>query len=1224
MVGRVDEAVRRIREAQETGATVLDLGGLRLYELPAELAALTSLTKLRLVSNRLIDLPDWLAEFQQLTKLDIANNHFRVFPQPITALRNLTSLVVNYHKFAEIPVELGRLTRLTELRLGNAGATEVPSWLSALPLRRLGIGGGKVTRLPDWIAEMRELQELDVSENPLGRLPDWIGQLTGLTELHCQECGLTELPATISGLKLLTKLDVRYNQLAELPDWITDLPALDHLQVDGNKLTAIPPARSLTRLTFTQNKLDQVPAWIKDLSGLNELGLGGNLITELPPWLGGLATLTDLDISGCGIAALPDWLRALTSLQRLDAGSNALTEVPAWIDELSRLDSVYLGGNELHDLPPQFAALTGLAVLYLRSNRFTELPVCLAGIRKLLILNMAGNELTALPDWLAGFHQLRVLVLDGNRMTELAEVVSRLTRLTTIRAVRNQLASLPDSIGDLGDLDHLIVRGNRITGLPDSLQNLGVLRRLDLTSNSIKYLPDWMDTLPRLTELFVADNPLVSPPPEIAAAGTESVLAFLRARKEGSVAQWTSKLLVVGEGGVGKTSLVKALNRRPFDPDEPSTHGLQILDLPLRHPTRSDIEMALSAWDFGGQEIYHATHQFFLTDRSLFLLLWNSRLGWEQGRLRYWLDIIKARAPESPIVLVATHTHGRPVDLPLADLRQEYPMIVDSLVVDNQAGDGVEDLRVRLAEVAADLPLMGSEWPSTWLAAAGALRTANLKHVTPQRMWRMMSEAGLEDRMHQQFIAKALHQLGDILYYSEDPELCQTVILKPQWVNEYISKVLDSDEVDARHGLLAREHLHELWWDLEQGMRDHFLGMMDKYDLSYRVDGHPDDVSLVVERLSWNPPNYQVQWDELQGAQEIRVLYRLNTMPPGIPTWFIARSHRFSTDTHWRTGAMLKHGEQTALVRADTHRKTVELTVRGPSPAAFFSILDDGLNRTLERFPGLEIDRKVPCRCEPDCTELFNYEDLSKRLAKVPPKTTIECHQSGEQADIPDLLLGLAPSQRDTTSMSIEQISKTLTRLEDQVTANTEYNQRMFMRLQHIAQTQQETRCPSVFALVSVKKKRRYELHLYCEEPGAWHRLPEPDGVYPVHQPAEWFRRAGPYLQGMLKVLKHAAPLAGPILGIAVDQLDSQLKADCDLMKELANQMPSQLKTDDELRGMDSAVVARASTDADFRVLEAMLLELDADRVWGGLSRTTTPEGLTLYLCGEHRKAYLP
>ena len=30
-------------------------------------------------------------------------------------------------------------------------------------------------------------------------------------------------------------------------------------------------------------------------------------------------------------------------------------------------------------------------------------------------------------------------------------------------------------------------------------------------------------------------------------------------------------------------------------------------------------------WDFGGQEIYHATHQFFLTRRSLYVLVDDTR-----------------------------------------------------------------------------------------------------------------------------------------------------------------------------------------------------------------------------------------------------------------------------------------------------------------------------------------------------------------------------------------------------------------------------------------------------------------------------------------------------------------------------------------------------------------------------------------------------------------------
>jgi hypothetical protein len=173
-------------------------------------------------------------------------------------------------------------------------------------------------------------------------------------------------------------------------------------------------------------------------------------------------------------------------------------------------------------------------------------------------------------------------------------------------------------------------------------------------------------------------------------------------------------------------------------------------------------------------------------------------------------------------------------------------------------------------------------------------------------------------------------------------------------------------------------------------------------------------------------------------------------MPPGIPTWFIARSHRFSKKTHWRTGVLLEHndGHHLALVKADRHRNFLELAVRGPSPAGFFSILDDGLNLTLERFPGLDIIRQVPCPCQDanagSCTERFDYDDLRARLARTPSRDKIECRKSGDFISVPQLLLGLAPSERDAARMTMDQISKALAQIDGKLDMQGEYMQRMF------------------------------------------------------------------------------------------------------------------------------------------------------------------------------------
>lgn len=61
-------------------------------------------------------------------------------------------------------------------------------------------------------------------------------------------------------------------------------------------------------------------------------------------------------------------------------------------------------------------------------------------------------------------------------------------------------------------------------------------------------------------------------------------------------------------------------------------------------------------WDFGGQKEYYATHQYFLSRRSLYLAVWritDGRRGLDE--LHQWLVNIQARAPGSPVILVGTH-----------------------------------------------------------------------------------------------------------------------------------------------------------------------------------------------------------------------------------------------------------------------------------------------------------------------------------------------------------------------------------------------------------------------------------------------------------------------------------------------------------------------------------------------------------------------------------------
>jgi internalin A len=172
---------------------------------------------------------------------------------------------------------------------------------------------------------------------------------------------------------------------------------------------------------------------------------------------------------------------------------------------------------------------------------------------------------------------------------------------------------------------------------------------LHASNNRLKILPDAIAQLMNLEPIYLLPQPdLRFPPADVAELGSAASIPYLRAACAGSGAVWESRVLFVGEGSAGKTWLYEALNSRVKGgnrKEDTGTVGVEIGPVALNHPERTDIRMQLACWDFSGQTVNHATHQFFFSRRSLFLLVWSARAGWEAGKLRRWRNNIRARAP---------------------------------------------------------------------------------------------------------------------------------------------------------------------------------------------------------------------------------------------------------------------------------------------------------------------------------------------------------------------------------------------------------------------------------------------------------------------------------------------------------------------------------------------------------------------------------------------------
>jgi hypothetical protein len=748
------------------------------------------------------------------------------------------------------------------------------------------------------------------------------------------------------------------------------------------------------------------------------------------------------------------------------------------------------------------------------------------------------------------------LCLAGNRLTRLPESVGNLTSLRTLKLSGNQLAYLPAELGNLTKLIDLLLDANRLTDLPKWLGNFTKLQLLDLADNRLIELPYQLgDVLASGLVIRLHGNPLREPLPELVERGGTELIAYLRSLED-AVVQYEAKLLLVGEGNVGKSSLVSALKGEEFIEGRPTTHGIEISPIPFRHPDL-DLDMTLRAWDFGGQQVYRVSHQFFFTPRALFLVVWHARQGQERDEVEGWLRRIKLRVGDSAAAMViATHSSERLADLDYPRMERLFPrLLAGAFRVDSRTGEGIDALRTAIGEQASRLPQMGQRWSPRWTAAREAVLT--LGKTEPQTRYERFAEICERNSVtgdEVSTLAKLMHDLGLIIYYDNDEGLKDVVVLNPEWLTKAISYVLDDRATSDAGGVLAHTRLKAIWQEREDGYppqyHPYFLRLMEKFDISYRLD-NDETRSLVPQLVPHARPN--LPWSHgsplTAGIRSLSLTCSLSEPAPGLVPWLTARHHRSSTSRHWRRGVFLRHPIAAynseallELVRDDE----MTLEVRAPSPDLYFNVLRDSIEDLItRRWPGLRYQLFVPCPGTmldgAPCPGQFCLDGLLK--VRENGRTSLyPCADCGELYEISRLLTGFTVPT-GTLAVEVEQIHTQLTQIKAGVTelrggvrglhelsAGLADVADTVRRVQQIVGTEVAD-CPGLFTLGQRKPGPRdrarfhqdhYQLTLWCGHPGYEHAWA--DATYDLDPPKGWYIKVAPYARLVFRCFSLPCP----------------------------------------------------------------------------------------------------
>ncbi|KAH3761120.1 leucine-rich repeat-containing protein [Pelomyxa schiedti] len=539
------------------------------------------------------------------------------------------------------------------------------------------------------------------------------------------------------------------------------------------------------------------------------------------------------------------------------------------------------------------------------------------------ILNEVG--LTNLPKNF-GTDKLSTLTcvnLSKNNMPYFPVVLCANLSMTLVKIIlsHNYITSVPAEINRMGALTTLDLSYNCISSLPEEIGYCSRLVDINLEHNALNTLPA---TLSRILQnasatLKLSSNPNLDVPSAIY-SDRVALLHYLLQAPLGEETRWNQvKLVILGSTAVGKTSLCQHLhgtyNKTPL-----STDGVSVNLTPF---TINNVEFC--SYDFGGQVILQETHQFFLTGRSLFVLVFNlARM--HEAFIEFYLTQVMNLVTSSikpPIILVGTHadTVGFKAQSLCTSIQQQFTnrglRIVKCLPVNAQSGTGLPALKTCLVDVATEL----------------------IQQKTQTMQWSQFCDMARSCGIDSENISNAalfFHEVGSLLYFKTVAQQFDIIVINPQFLASLFSTVISVQQSSfIRDGILEAQHLPLMWKQFPPEQHPFLLSLLEYFNVMIPLKALNEANSsryLIPYLLPTKEPTGAITaWPTALAATDVQYgrIYNFQSLPMGLFGRVLVRllgmnKHHASGNLFWKNNAIIVHNNNVATTPAQLHYLRVE------------------------------------------------------------------------------------------------------------------------------------------------------------------------------------------------------------------------------------------------------------------------------------------------------------
>jgi internalin A len=786
-------------------------------------------------------------------------------------------------------------------------------------------------------------------------------------------------------------------------------------------------------LNLRDLRLTVLPEELSGLKHLEILHCSHTQVSDLSP-LTGFDSLRELHFAGTQVDDLSS-LAGLGSLQELDCSQTRVGDLSP-LAGLDLLQKLYCGGTQVDDLLP-LAGLTSLQQLNCSGTQVHDLSP-LAGLGSLQLLFCSFTQRVGDLSPLAGLGSLQTLFCSSTQVDDLAPL-RKLSLLRNLDCSETRMGDLSPLAG-LGSLQWLFCSGTQADDL-SPLTELGLLQELEFSHCSLNPIPGGLFRLSTLRSLYLYQTRISGVPAEVLSQTQydnclDSLRAYLRALESGSVESTDVKLLILGNGRIGKTQICRRLRKEKYDVRIASTHGIIVSSASLQQS--EDVSpMLFHLWDFGGQDIYHGTHALFMRTRAIFMLVWipeaeveseyeHCGLIFRNQPLDYWLSYIRHLSGlDNPVLVVQTRC-DRPDDeirhLPVANHALDGFRFCKLLQYSSLKNRGRAALGEALHEAASWLReeqgsiLIGNGWMRVKLrleamrdadAALPPEQTRNHRTLS-QEYFRELCAEGEGDVDSPEYLLQYLHNCGTVFY--RQGLFQERIILDQSWALEAIYTVFHREKcykhLRYSRGRFYRSLLEDLAWQAySEEEQKLFLYMMLSCGICFlhqqgdeergiepvyiAPDLLPDKAEVTME--------LEERWDSHTPTEEALFEYELHQ--PGLLRSFVSRigNEAGLNALYWKGGMFLyEHTcRSRALIEQESRggmRGLIRLQTQNGDARSLLSQLTERLMKEQERWGirHLISTCTLPPQSKLDAPQILPEPSLPKLKFTWEPDSTVD------------------------------------------------------------------------------------------------------------------------------------------------------------------------------------------------------------------------------------------